>query len=80
MSLRHTVGGCKGEIRASSATYDEYRSEPREPDHQEVKRSQFTRRFHEGQPGISLHCLRHTAGGCKGEIRARKAMERHAPR
>src|ERR1700722_16817835 len=50
-------------------------SEPRVPDHQEMKWTQLLRRFHEPQGGIAFHHLPHAIGQCKHKFRARKAAK-----
>jgi len=45
------------------------RSEPRVPDHQDVKWTQFLWRFHEPQGGIPFHHLPHAIGQCEDEFR-----------
>src|ERR1700746_2837668 len=54
------------------------RSEPRVPDHQEMKGTQLLWRFHEPQAGIPLHHMSHAIGQCEDEFRARKATEGRA--
>jgi hypothetical protein len=54
------------------------RSEPRVPDHQEMKWTQLLWRFHEPQGGIPFHHLPHAIGQCEHEFRARKATEGRA--
>ena len=54
------------------------RSEPRVPDHQEMKWTQLVWRFHEPQGGIPLHHLPHAIGECEDEFRARKATKGRA--
>ena len=61
------------------------RSEPRVPDHQEMKWTQLVWRFHEPQGGIPFHHLPHAFRQCEDEFRARKATKgrakiRHADR
>src|SRR4029077_7079333 len=61
------------------------RSEPRVPDHQEMKWTQLVGRFHQPQGGIPFHHLPHAIGQCEDEFRARKATKgrakiRHADR
>src|ERR1700756_1639156 len=41
------------------------RSEPRVPNHQEMKRTQLARRFHEPQGGIPFHHVPHAIGQCE---------------
>src|SRR6202030_286230 len=61
------------------------RSEPRVPDHQEMKWTQLVWRLREPQGGIPFHHLPHAIGQCEDEFRARKATKgrakiRHADR
>ena len=51
-------------------------SEPRVPDHQEMKWTQLVWRFHEPQGGIPFHHLPHAIRQCENEFRARKATKR----
>src|SRR5882724_1086485 len=54
------------------------RSEPRVPDHQEMKWMQLLWRFHEPQGGIPFHRLPHAIGQCEDEFRAREATKGRA--
>jgi len=54
------------------------RSEPRMPDHQEMKWTQLLWRFHEPQGGIPFHHLPHAIGQGEDEFRARNATKGRA--
>jgi hypothetical protein len=54
------------------------RTQPRVPDHQEMKWTQLGWRFHEPQGGIVFHHLPHASGQCEDEFRASKATKGRA--
>ena len=54
------------------------RTQPRVPDHQEMKWTQLRWRFHEPQGGIVFHHLPHAIGQCEDELCASKATQGRA--
>jgi hypothetical protein len=54
------------------------RSEPRVPDHQEMKWTQLMWRFHDPQGGIPFDHLPHAIGQCEDEFSAGKATQGRA--